>query len=238
MTLFLKVDPFQGDDGSDASALITGFSLLSHVPILFAGVLNQTRGALFLALWCYIELALSLWYHACRGGIYCFGLPFNGARFDDHFGALNLVCALALHLIQYDHTRGAAGAWARYLQPAVVLVSVQAWPYQLQSAILVLGYLLVVTAYRYLAQGALVPPRRERFVLKWALLGLVFLLLAALCYLYDSGTRGGSATGDGAVHAVWHLLAGLALLALSAAIVDDDTLAPVPPSDYLPTDTD
>ena len=195
MAAYLRVNAFLGDDVADASALVTIFALVSHAPILAAAMLNQQRGAVFLAVACWAELVLSL------------------------------VGALALHLLQYDPPHSDVGAWARYTLPFVVLVAVQAWPLQLQSAMLLMGFLLVVAAWRYLRDGALAAPRRERFVLKWVLLGVLALVLASLCYLYDSGTRDGSAASDGAVHSVWHLLAGLALLALSAAILDDDEAA-------------
>jgi len=225
MAAYLRVNAFLGDDVADASALVTIFALVSHAPILAAAMLNQQRGAVFLAVACWAELVLSLVYHACRGSLYCFGFSEYGTRFNDHIGALSLVGALALHLLQYDPPHSDVGAWARYTLPFVVLVAVQAWPLQLQSAMLLMGFLLVVAAWRYLRDGALAAPRRERFVLKWVLLGVLALVLASLCYLYDSGTRDGSAASDGAVHSVWHLLAGLALLALSAAILDDDEAA-------------
>ena len=232
-TLFFPVDPFIGVTGSDYNGLVTALNLLSHLPYLLAGALNQARGSAFLAEWCYIELVVSLVYHACRGGIYCFGLPSNFARFDDHVCANSLVGALALHLIQYDLTRGVAGQWARTLLPVVALVAVSAWPFQLQSALLVFAYIMLVVAYRFLIEGALVPPRRERFVIKWLLLGVVFVMLACLTYVYNTGDPGGASLTDGLLHALWHLLGGLALLALSAAVVSDDQLQPAPNDAFL-----
>jgi hypothetical protein len=176
-----------------------------------------------------ITTVVSLMYHACRGGMLCFGIVPDLLRRADHMAALHGFGALALHMIQYDLLLGVvsgrpatAASVTRTLLPWVCILAVMAWPFALQSAVLLLAFLLVVVAFRYLGDPDMkgVPPLSQVFVVRWLVLGVVATLLGLGCYFYGSGARHTDSVADGVVHASWHVFAGLAYWALSAAIDD------------------
>jgi hypothetical protein len=225
--MFAATGPFSGESVSDASPLVTGLQLLSHIFFVFAVAYNVWRKHWYLAVNGGITTGVSLMYHACRGAIYCFGIMPDLLRRADHVAALNGFGALALHLIQYDLIYGigsgrpaAAAAVARHLLWVVCLLAVFAWPFALQSAVLLLAYLLVVVAVRYLGDPDTKSVGVPAFVTRWLVLGVVAALLGLGCYFYNSGTRHTDTTADGIVHSTWHVFAGVAYWALSAAIDD------------------
>jgi len=218
--MFFPPDEHAGEPRADAGLVIGILQLISHVTLAggVVAVASRGRGHAYLAAAGVVSLLVSLMYHTCRGGFYCFGFLRDLLRKSDHIAQLHLAGAFVLHLILYDRGRD-TGVAARTYLPFVVMLAVLAYPYQTMSTVLVLVYLVAVVAYRLVAPGGLLPPMGRDYDVKWLLAGVALLVVAAASFVYSSGAPHEDTVLDGVFHVLWHFVAGLALMALSRAVV-------------------
>jgi hypothetical protein len=210
---------YVSDTVADApGGLIVALQLVSHVPIAVATCYALSRRKSVLGAWGVASLLASPNYHACRGALACLALSLDSWRRTDHFTSLALGAALALELIHY---RGASahgrtvGRFLTALMPFVVLLAVQAFPFQMQSALLVVAYVALVAIDRFLRTSRrLTPPNAAEYKARSLIIGGLLLLAAVACYAFDGGDGHGDSVLSGVLHVAWHLLIGAALIAI------------------------
>lgn len=214
---------------SDApGGLVAGLQFVSHIVLFFAVVYALRRGAAMLATGAagLGSLLCSINYHLCRSDLYCTGgLLLDQWRRADHFTALLLAGNLGLALIDLVHASAHGRAWGRlavYFLPVAVHVAVEFYPYQTRSAVLVVLYVLVAAAARFLTFGHdLTPPDPRHYRTRMLVLTVVLGGGAVGCYTYDGGAPEGNTLLDGLLHALWHVLIGAAVASSVAAVASD-----------------
>lgn len=215
--MYMPEGRYAGETARDANAAVRIVQILSHVTLALVVYVNYARRHWFTASWAAAGLVSSIMYHVCRADIYCFGCLRDELRKNDHAVQLTLAGAYALELLFLDCGRETGVAWRVWL-PFVATLAVRAYPYQLQSVVLVVLYLAVVAADRFFRLGALRLPAAGAYRPRWIGAGAGILLLALGLYFWPSDARHGDAVADGLVHALWHVLVGFALMALTLGV--------------------
>lgn len=183
---------------------------VSHLVLLAAVPLLLLYGIDYLAVATIPLLFNSLLYHLARGlhdGM-AFGIDVDTARRLDHVSATAAPGAVALTALLLDRGGGASGQLARTLLPFVVLFAVMAFPFQVQSLVLVLVFVLAVAGDRLLRQSDFQMPSAPPGGYtdwRWFAGMLAATVAGVVCfYLPDADYA--------FAHTLWHLFIGAALI--------------------------
>ncbi len=208
--------------------------IVSHLPMIVAVCYAFMARHARLAVAGLASVVVSIAYHSCRADIACLGLPVNQLRLGDHTCVLWLVGALGLHLTLGMLAPPRSQLFftvTGYLLFPVGFLAVLFLPFTLLSAVIMFIYVAFVATVRL----ALLPCEGDRCcagpkpdspegrklngrMILYFIIGIAAAVVSLGCYFIPEGSVEGNTVAAGTAHCVWHILSGIALLALSAAV--------------------
>jgi hypothetical protein len=218
-----------------AGAGFTVFLLVSHIVLAAAVVRAYSWRLLRLATAALGSLCVSLLlYHPCRNGLYCLGVPMSTWRMADHVFVLNFLGNMGLCALQFALSSESARIFdlvAGYLVPQVAILSVLIAPFTAASGLVMIVFLIVTSVARlvwWLACETKQPteqcPRCRkcgRYPLAWLVVALVAGAAGFVCYFFADDSPHEDSPENAIAHSFWHVLSGVAVLALVEAVADN-----------------
>ena len=221
--------------GDAPGAGITVWLLFTHIVLAIAVVRAYGWRLIRLATAAVVELVVSYQlYHACRNGLYCLGVPMTTWRMLDHIFVLNLFGCVGLHVLLWALSSRSGRVFDMvmgYLVPFVAVASVLIWPFTAASGIAMVCFIVVAAVARFIWWLACEPEpdpccrnkrlkklrRCHAYPVAWLVVALVCGCVGLALYFITDNTPHQNSTTGAILHGMWHLLSGIALLALTEA---------------------